>query len=160
MDNPPDCPSPIRTPPAAPRITQRVDYGQVRAGRKAETSSNRLGLSNLLDYLRLPLRAASTRFAAWDSAKWAGIDRHIALFARPFNGMGVQPFPVLEEGAKRQRDLAMLIAFGARRKCPGISQDVAPVFDQLRLAVERTILHRCTSNRRHDRHPYRLSVTG
>jgi hypothetical protein len=34
------------------------------------------------------------------------------------------------------------------------------VLDKLCLAVERTILHQCASNRRHDCHPYRLSVTG
>jgi hypothetical protein len=93
---------------------------------------------------------ASTRFAAWQPAKIAGIDRRYALFARTVHGMGVQPFLVLEKGAERKRDLPMLIAFGARWKRPGIAQDVAPVLDKLRLAVERTILHQCTSNRRHD----------
>ncbi|MHB8270655.1 hypothetical protein [Bradyrhizobium sp.] len=65
----------------------------------------------------------------------------IALFLRIHQGMGVQPFLVLEKVAKRQGDLPVLVAFRARRECPGITQDVAPVLDKLCLAVERTILH-------------------
>jgi hypothetical protein len=71
--------------------------------------------------------------------------------------MRVEPFLVLEKAAKRQGNLPMLIAFRTWREHPGISQDVAPVLNKLSLAVERMVLHKCTSNRRHDCHPYRLS---
>jgi hypothetical protein len=73
-----------------------------------------------------------------------------ALFAAPLNRISVEPFLVLEKGPERQRYLPMLISFGARRECPGISQDVAPVLDKLCFAVERTFLRQRTSNRRHD----------
>jgi hypothetical protein len=53
--------------------------------------------------------------------------------------MGFQPFPVPEKRAERQSDLSMLIAFRAGRERAGISQNVAPVFDKLRLAVERMV---------------------
>ncbi len=97
--------------------------------------------------------------AACEAAKIASIERRTALFLRTIQGMGVKPFLVLEKGAKRQGDLPVLVAFRARRECPRITQDVAPVLDQLCPAVERTILHQCASNRRHDCHPCRLSVT-
>jgi hypothetical protein len=64
--------------------------------------------------------------------------------------MGPQPFPVPEQGAERQGDLPMLIAFRPGRKRAGVSQYVAPVLDELRLAIERLIQHQCTSYRRHD----------
>jgi hypothetical protein len=53
--------------------------------------------------------------------------------------MGFQPFPVLEKAAKRQGDLPMLIAFRTGRKQAGISQNIASVFNKLRLAVKRMI---------------------
>ena len=64
--------------------------------------------------------------------------------------MGFQPFPVLEKGAKRQSDLPMLIAFGAGRERAGISQNIAPVLNKFRVAIERMIWRQCASNRRHD----------
>jgi hypothetical protein len=63
--------------------------------------------------------------------------------------MGFQPFPVPEKRAERQSDLSMLIAFSAGREQAGISQNVAPVLDEFRLAVERMVELKCTSNRRH-----------
>jgi hypothetical protein len=71
--------------------------------------------------------------------------------------MGIQPLLVLEKGAKRQGNLPVLVSLRARRECPGITQDIAPMLDKLRLAVARMVLHQCASNRRHDCHPYRLS---
>ena len=78
-------------------------------------------------------------FAAHEPAKIAGIGRRKALFVRTRQGMGIQPFLVLEKGAKRQGNLPVLVAFRTRREGPGITQDVAPVLDQFRHAVERTI---------------------
>jgi len=62
--------------------------------------------------------------------------------------MGLQPFPVPEEGTKRQSDLPMLIALRAGRERAGISQNIAPVLDKLRLAIERIVEWQCTHNRR------------
>jgi hypothetical protein len=59
-------------------------------------------------------RSEST--GAFKAAKIASIERRTALFARTVCGMGVQPFLVPEKGAKRQRNLAMLVAFRAGRE--------------------------------------------
>ena len=64
--------------------------------------------------------------------------------------MGVQPSRVLEKRAKRQRNLPLLIPFGAGWKRAGASQHAAPVLDKGLLAEERMILRQWTSNRRHD----------
>jgi hypothetical protein len=64
--------------------------------------------------------------------------------------MGFQPFPVPEERTERQGDLSVLIAFSAGWERAGISQNVAPVLNEFRLAVERMVELKCTSNRRHD----------
>lgn len=64
--------------------------------------------------------------------------------------MSLQPFPVPEQGAERQGDLPMLVAFGPGRKRAGVSQYVAPVLDKLRSAEERPVQHQCASYRRHD----------
>jgi hypothetical protein len=64
--------------------------------------------------------------------------------------MGFQPFPPLEKGAKRPGNLSMLIAFRTRRERAGKSQNVAPLLNKLRLAVERMIGCKCASDRRHD----------
>jgi hypothetical protein len=53
---------------------------------------------------------------AFKAAKIASIERRAALFARTVYGMGVQPFPVPEKRAKRQRNLPMLVAFRAGRE--------------------------------------------
>jgi hypothetical protein len=58
--------------------------------------------------------------------------------------------PVLEQGAERQSDLPVLIAFGAGRERAGISQNIAPVLNKFRVAIERMIWRLCASNRRHD----------
>jgi hypothetical protein len=52
-----------------------------------------------------------------------------------FQYMGSQPFPVLEQGAQRQGDLPVLVAFGPGRERAGISQDIAPVLDEFGFAV-------------------------
>lgn len=67
-----------------------------------------------------------------------------------FPNVGFPPFPVPEEGAKGARDLPMLIAFGAGRERTGISQNVAPVLEKLRLAIKRMIDWGGTRKRRHD----------
>jgi hypothetical protein len=64
--------------------------------------------------------------------------------------MRSQPFPLPEQGAERQGDLPMLVAFRPQRERAGVSQYVAPVLDKLRSAVERLIQHQCASYRRHD----------
>jgi hypothetical protein len=53
---------------------------------------------------------------AFKAAKIARIDRRTALFARTVYGMDVQPFLVPEKGAKRQRNLPVLVAFRAGRE--------------------------------------------
>jgi hypothetical protein len=53
--------------------------------------------------------------------------------------MGFQPVLLLEKGLKRQGDLSMLIAFRAGRERAGISQNVTPVLNKFRHAVERMI---------------------
>jgi hypothetical protein len=70
--------------------------------------------------------------------------------AQVFRNVGFQPFPVPEEGAKGERDLPMLIAFRAGRERTGISQNVAPVLEKLRLAIERMVDWQRTRKRRHD----------
>jgi hypothetical protein len=74
--------------------------------------------------------------------------------------MCVEPFSVLEQGAKRQGDLPVLIPFGAGRKRTRIAQNVAPVLKKFRLTVTRVIYRQFTSNRRHGSHLCPLSVTG
>jgi hypothetical protein len=64
--------------------------------------------------------------------------------------MGFQPFPALEKGAKRPGDLSVLIALRTRRERAGISQNVAPLLNQLRLAIERMVGPKCASDGRHD----------
>jgi hypothetical protein len=64
--------------------------------------------------------------------------------------MGLQPFPVPEQGAERQGDLPVLVAFRSGRERAGVSQNVASVLDKLGLAVEWLIQHRRASYRRHD----------
>jgi hypothetical protein len=51
--------------------------------------------------------------------------------------MCVEPLAVLEQGAKRQGNLPMLIPFGAGRKQARIAQNVAPVLNKFRFAVKR-----------------------
>jgi hypothetical protein len=70
--------------------------------------------------------------------------------AHIFADMGLQPFPVPEQGTERQGDLPMLIAFRPRRERAGVSQYVAPLLNEFRSAVERLIQHQCASYRRHD----------
>jgi hypothetical protein len=64
--------------------------------------------------------------------------------------MGLQPFPVPEEGAERQGDLTVLVAFRPGRERAGVSQYVAPVLDKLRSAEERLVQHQRASYRRHE----------
>jgi hypothetical protein len=44
----------------------------------------------------------------------------------------------------------MLIAFRAGRERAGVSRNVAPVLDKLRLAAKRMVERQCAGNRRHD----------
>jgi hypothetical protein len=67
-----------------------------------------------------------------------------------FQHMALQPFPVPEQRTQRACDLPMLIAFRAGGKRAGVSQNIATVLDQLRLAVKRRIQRQRTSDRRHD----------
>jgi hypothetical protein len=53
--------------------------------------------------------------------------------------MCVEPILVLEERAKQQLNLPMMISFGARRKRAGIAQDIAPMLNKFRFAVERLV---------------------
>jgi hypothetical protein len=64
--------------------------------------------------------------------------------------MGIKPFAVPKKGAKRQRDLPMLIAFGPGRERAGIAQDITAVLDELRPGMERRVKRMSASNRRHD----------
>jgi hypothetical protein len=70
--------------------------------------------------------------------------------SRAFQHMGLQPFPVPEKGAQRQSDLPMLIAFRAGWKRARVPQNVAPLLNKVRHAMERRIQRQGTSNRRHD----------
>jgi hypothetical protein len=63
----------------------------------------------------------------------------ITLTACALNSMCVAPFLVLEKRAKQQRNLPMMISFGARRKRAGIAQNVAPMLNKLRFAVKRLV---------------------
>jgi hypothetical protein len=53
--------------------------------------------------------------------------------------MCIQPLLVLEERAKQQRNLPMMISLGAWRKRSGKAQNVAPVLKKVRPAVERLV---------------------
>ena len=64
--------------------------------------------------------------------------------------IGLQPFTVAKQRAKRARDLPMLIAFGTGRARSGIPQNITQLFDKLRLAIERMVQFRCMSNSWHD----------
>jgi hypothetical protein len=66
--------------------------------------------------------------------------------------MCVQPFLVLEERAKQQRNLPVLISFDARRKRAGIAHDIAPMLNEIGSAVQRSFKRQITSNRRHGCH--------
>jgi hypothetical protein len=79
----------------------------------------------------------------WERAKGTRL-------AQVVQHMAIQPLSVPEQGAKRQGDLAVLIAFGAGRKSAGVTQDVAPVLNKFRSTIERVIRRRYASNRRHD----------
>jgi hypothetical protein len=87
--------------------------------------------------------AASGRCACWPDAR---------LTAGTLNGMGVQPTLVLEKRSKQQRDMPMVISFGARRERAGIAQKVAPMLNKVSLAVERLFRRQFTSSRRHGSH--------
>jgi hypothetical protein len=72
---------------------------------------------------------------------WFRMRREIAitLAARAPNSMCIRPLLVLEERAKEQRNLPMMITLGARGKRAGRAQDVAPMLKKFRLAVERLV---------------------
>jgi hypothetical protein len=53
--------------------------------------------------------------------------------------MCIRPLLVLEERAKEQRNLPMMITLGARGKRAGRAQNVAPMLKKFRLAVERLV---------------------
>jgi hypothetical protein len=53
--------------------------------------------------------------------------------------MCIQPLLVLEERAKQQRNLPMMISFRAGRKRTGKAQNVAPMIVKVRPAVERLV---------------------
>ena len=72
--------------------------------------------------------------------------------------MCVEPFVVLEQGAKRQRNLPMLIPFGPGRKRARVPQDIAPMLNKLGFIVERLVQRQFTSNRRHGSHLHRHRV--
>jgi hypothetical protein len=76
------------------------------------------------------------------------------LAAGPLDSVCSQPLLVLEERAKQQRNLPMMISLGARRKRTGKAQNVAPVIVEVRSAVERLVQRQFTSNRRHGSHPF------
>jgi hypothetical protein len=79
--------------------------------------------------------------------RWGTAVRELAQIVQHMAG---QPFPVPEQSAKRQGNLAVLIAFGAGRKSAGVPQNISPVLNKFRLAIERMIRRRYASNRRHD----------
>jgi len=105
---------------------------------------------------KLVWRKAAIEYAPCNPIRRAGIGSEtigggtIRELAQIVQHMGAEPFPVPEQSAKRQGDLAVLIAFGAGRERAGVTQDITPVLKQFRLAVERTIRRQCASNRRHD----------
>jgi len=53
--------------------------------------------------------------------------------------MCIQPLLVLEERAKQQGNLPMMISFSAGRKRTGKAQNVAPMLKKLRFAVKRLV---------------------
>ena len=53
--------------------------------------------------------------------------------------VGVQPFLVFEQGAKRTGDLTMLITFRTQWESTGIEQGIAPKLNNFRLTVYRSI---------------------
>jgi hypothetical protein len=61
------------------------------------------------------------------------------LTAGALNSMCVEPVLVVEQGAKQQRNLPMIISFGTRRKRSGIAQNVAPMLNKFRCDVERLV---------------------
>jgi hypothetical protein len=72
----------------------------------------------------------------WTNARWRVRNR---LAARAFDSVCIQPLLVLEERAKQQRNLPMMISLGAWRKRTGKAQNVAPVIVEVRPAVERLV---------------------
>jgi hypothetical protein len=65
--------------------------------------------------------------------------RRSTAVAGAFNRVCAEPSLVLEQGAKRQGNLPVLIPLGVGRKRAGVSQDVAPVLDEFGLTVERMV---------------------
>jgi hypothetical protein len=63
----------------------------------------------------------------------------ITSTAGALNSMCIEPFLVLEERAKQQRNLPMMISFGARRKRARAAQNVAPVLNKFRFAIKRLV---------------------
>jgi hypothetical protein len=56
--------------------------------------------------------------------------RRSTSVAGAFNRVSARPFLLLEQGAKRQGNLPMLITLRAGQKRAGVSQGVAPVLDE------------------------------
>ena len=83
--------------------------------------------------------------------------RDAQLTAGAIDSMCVQPGLVLEQRSKQQRDMPMVVSFGARRERAGIAQKVAPVLHQFSLAVAPLFRRQFTSSRRHDSHLCRVT---
>jgi hypothetical protein len=96
-----------------------------------------------------------TQACAYCGAKASNIA--ITSTASTFNSMCVEQLSVLEQAAKRQSDVAVLISFRAGRKRASVAQNVAPKLNQSGVAVARKDQRQCVSNRRHDCHLRRLS---
>ena len=74
----------------------------------------------------------------------------ITLAARALNSICIQRIlGVLEERAKQQRNLPMMISLGDLGKRAGRAENVAPMLKKVRLTVERSVYRQQASNRQH-----------
>lgn len=65
------------------------------------------------------MRLASAQCASQDSLIGTAL-------LRALDGVGVEPFPVVEKPAQRHRDLAMLVSFITGRERAGIAKNASP----------------------------------
>jgi hypothetical protein len=99
-------------------------------------------------HIMIPFDTSGKSGAGFHHPKTDSVKTHLAAGA--LDGVGVEPLSAPEQGAKRQGNLPVLIPLRAGRKRVRIAQDVAPVLDQFRPAVEERLFQRqFTSSRRH-----------
>jgi len=73
----------------------------------------------------------------------------ITLAARALNSICIQRILGVEERAKQQRNLPMMISLGDLGKRAGRAENVAPMLKKVRLTVERSVYRQQASNRQH-----------